>query len=298
MKKTDKELAAERMRRIKAMNDNWADDNEVVRLFDQLIIEESNVRVLWPTSMRGEATAISYEDISLLAYFMSSEGVNTVVIPQNTGNHWFPVVLTKDARGLWSAHEITTGEDNKGDCGRHTVSRATAVVREGLASYSKNHPRLVHSLNSEDRQQIQPVLHMMNSHLVPTPKPTFSKREDADIEEALRLNRIMCTGIETELTELGDASYTGQKERADRAFQNLENLLSKLEGPEHNRAISRLKSIHGGLKPDIAKLIKKFEPKAQLSQNRCAMLNQTQAKTQTPVSAPTPFGIRVSATRG
>ncbi len=131
---SDSNLAKKRAEQLSIMPSQWRWDDQVDKGLRLAQSEIPGFEVLWPTGLTEEgATSLSSDDLEQAKYMLDLPSTRTIVVPHNTGNHWYPVCLQRDSQGKWQSYALQTKMD--GSCGDDLVLQAREFATQGAEAY-------------------------------------------------------------------------------------------------------------------------------------------------------------------
>ena len=89
------------------------------------VIPKKSFELVWPIGGKK----LVAEDRALIRQYMSDTAVNHIVVPMNTGNHWYPICFRREANA-WRAYELPTKND--GSCGADTVMQVAKFLDQAM----------------------------------------------------------------------------------------------------------------------------------------------------------------------
>jgi hypothetical protein len=114
--------------RLAEMPASWWYDSQLNyalgSLQSRLRVTKKAFELVWPIGARKLAA----EDCALIHQYMSDPAVNYIVVPINTGIHWYPLCFRREpgADIEWCAYELETKTD--GSCGSDTVRQVARFL--------------------------------------------------------------------------------------------------------------------------------------------------------------------------
>ncbi|WP_423064298.1 hypothetical protein [Candidiatus Paracoxiella cheracis] len=242
----DKTLAKLRAQLVREMPEGWRWDHEIGEKLSQLQSRLTGLEILWPATdayisgRMGRENFLSNDDLAHLKFLMDEPTTTTIVIPQNTGNHWYPICLQKHAQDQWNAYALQTKTD--GSCGDDLVVQAEQFARHGARHYVEKGGSLSAAFTSE----------VAKASLISLSEITrfdFQLARLADYEMLL-----------SQWVERQDSSGAQQRCQAviDQCKSDLLEMLGKMDIDTSNQTINRLYESGLDKKPSISGIINQF----------------------------------------
>ena len=283
-----KELAeyAARQQKNKNMPSNYRLDTWVNQQLELALITHSAAAVYWPNGQQGSVTALSTDDVTWLQTIMADKANNLILIPENSGNHWYLTCLHRTDDKTWESVKINTRAD--GTCGDSTVEEARKLMEKSndIAQLStevesrKNQinnvgkaipapPTVVNGVKL-DGVKVQKKILQPIADLLIKPAPIAAAESMHQHNESYIINCVFnesTRGISTIdylLSKLADEEYKAKleitpnketKSKIDEYKAKIISEFAKLDDSNYNKALGRLQSLAG--KPTIDKIISK-----------------------------------------